>query len=258
MKSEYIIRNSKDNNEIEKESDNYEKLQKLFLAKNKINKNFWEKHNPNIEIISGDVNKKDTNFNDLLNSIEIEKHKLLKDIQTLTIGEICFAALSTQGISDDQFSYVVTHVTESSTKIPFLFPGEVLNIGFPGLPYVINQQNCRKLFNSLNVYSSLPNDTLVYPIKNSTLSNMEILKKIDPENFFVDDKLKWAMDMQKNNECAVGSRMIEERFYNPAFKLDDEINRKILGENNSINVKFENLIKLKEMIDGQINENTKI
>ena len=43
-----------------------------------------------------------------------------------------------------------------------------------------------------------------------------------------------------------------------AFRLDDEVNRKILGENNSMSGKFENLIRLKEKIDGQILENSKI
>lgn len=240
-----------------KEYKKYKKLREIFLLKNKFNKDFWLKHNPNTQIISGSPIPWDKNSYNL-ESYSLENNlanKYLNDIETLTIGEICFAALLTQGIHDDQYSFVVTHVTESSTKIPFLFSGEVLSIGFPGSPYILNRNHKEKLLKSLNIFSTLPNDTLVYPRKNCTLSNFEILKKIDSENFFIDDKLNWAKEMKRKNENAVGSRIIEEKFYNPAYRLDDEVIRKILGENETINVKFGNLISLKEKIDEQIRKN---
>jgi hydroxyacylglutathione hydrolase len=53
----------------------------------------------------------------------------MQDLQTMTIGDITIACLTTPGHLKEHVAYVVTHVTPTSTKIPFLFCGDTLFIG---------------------------------------------------------------------------------------------------------------------------------
>jgi len=248
----------------------HEKTKSVAVLKAKINNTFWREFRKETKIISGNPNpylihgSKEAKENEnAFNTLNTQQRKLISsipdkkmnDIETMSIGEICFASLYTPGISDDQYSFVLTHVSPTSTKIPFLFPGEVLSIGSCGIPYTNEADNCKKLYNSLKTLLSLPNDTLIYPKKNSTLENLEVCKKIDSENEFVKEKFKWAMDANRKNDNAVGSRLIEEKFINPVFRLDDPVYVKILGENLNYYRKFENFIKLKELIYNQIESN---
>ena len=53
----------------------------------------------------------------------------MQDLSTMTIGDITLACLTTPGHLEEHVSFVVTHVTPTSTKIPFLFCGDTLFIG---------------------------------------------------------------------------------------------------------------------------------
>lgn len=241
-----------------------EKIKKISELKLNINNNFWREFrkdliiitgNPIGNVIPGSIDEKSKKSKSEYKFYNSFSDKLMQDVETKSIGEFCLASLYTPGISDDQYSYVVTHVNETSTKIPFLFPGEVLSIGSCGFPYVINTENSKKLYDSLKILSSLPNDTLIYPNNNNTLENLEICLKIDSENEFVKEKFKWAQDSLKKNENAVGSRLIEEKFINPVFRLDDSLYSKILGEGLNHYKKFENFLRLKELIFNKIKTN---
>lgn len=54
---------------------------------------------------------------------------LMKDLETMTIGDICICCMETPGHTEDHVSYIVTHVTPTSTKIPLLFCADTLFIG---------------------------------------------------------------------------------------------------------------------------------
>lgn len=56
----------------------------------------------------------------------LKQENAMKDIQTMTIGELCVCCLHTPGHTQDHCVYVVTHVTPDSTKTPFLFSGDTL------------------------------------------------------------------------------------------------------------------------------------
>lgn len=47
----------------------------------------------------------------------------------MELGDICICCLETPGHTQDSVSFVITHVTPESTKIPFLFTGRTLEIG---------------------------------------------------------------------------------------------------------------------------------
>jgi len=50
----------------------------------------------------------------------------MNDLETLTIGEFCICCMETPGHTADHCSFIVTHVAEESTKIPFLFCGDTM------------------------------------------------------------------------------------------------------------------------------------
>lgn len=53
----------------------------------------------------------------------------MSDLQTMTLGDLCICCMETPGHTTDHVSFVVTHVTPESTKIPFLFCGDTLFVG---------------------------------------------------------------------------------------------------------------------------------
>ncbi len=253
---------------LEKNEEIFSKISNISELKAKINKSFWEEFRKELKITSGNPlgnlvlgskeeiqKKKIFESNKYLKTLNDIPNKKMNDIETVSIGEICFATLHTPGLSEDQYSIVITHVSNNSTKIPFLFPGEILQIASCGMPYANSFENCKKLFDSLKIYLSLPNDTLIYPNKNTALDNLDMCKKIDSQNEFITDKIKWAQESQKRNDNVVGSRLIEERFINPVYRLDESVYSKIFGDGSNRYKKFENFIKLKELINKQIEIN---
>ena len=79
----------------------------------------WKQARPELEIISG-------------NHPEVEipyATQKMNDLDTMTIGDLTFACLNVPGHTKEHVAFVVTHVTETSTKIPFLFSADTLFIG---------------------------------------------------------------------------------------------------------------------------------
>ena len=79
----------------------------------------WKELRPSLQIIAGNL------YPDLIPGANV----ILKDLQTMEIGDICICCIETPGHTKDHVSYVVTHVTPQSTKTPFLFCGDTLFIG---------------------------------------------------------------------------------------------------------------------------------
>ncbi len=73
----------------------------------------------------------------------------LKDLQTMSVGEICICAMETPGHTAEHVSYIITHVTPESTKTPFLFSGDTLFVG--GCGRLLDEEFCvaEDLFYSL-------------------------------------------------------------------------------------------------------------
>ena len=162
-----------------------------------------------IKIVSGD------DENDIVPLAEV----FMKDLETLQIGELCVACLKTPGHIPSSVCFVVTHVSENSTKTPFLFTGDTLFIGGCGRVF---QGTHEQLYNSLKTISYLPNDTLIFCGHEYTEKNLEFCLKVDPDNEVLKDKMKWTKDMRSKNEFTMGSRLIEEKMYNPFLRAGDD------------------------------------
>ena len=151
----------------------------------------------------------------------------MKDLETMTLGEFCIACMHTPGHIKSHVCLVVTHVAEKSTKIPFLFCGDTLFIGGCGRVFDGTHE---QLYNSLKTLSYLPNDTFVFPGHEYTQKNLEFCLKLDPENEFLKDKYEWVKDMRKKGEFTVGSRLIEEKLYNPFLRCGEDYYLQLTGE----------------------------
>lgn len=179
----------------------------------------WKKYRGNeVQIVSGKTES------ELIPNTD----KFLNDLEILNIGELCIACMHTPGHTKSSVCYVVTHVTENSTKIPFIFSGDTLFVG--GCGRVFNGTH-EELYNSLKTLTYLPNDTLVFPGHEYAEKNLEFALKLDPENDFLKDKYEWVKKTRLQREFTVGSRLIEERLYNPFLRCGDSYYLSITGEN---------------------------
>ncbi len=154
--------------------------------------------------------------------------KLMNDLETMTIGELCIACMHTPGHTKSAVSYIITHVAENSNKIPLLFSGDTLFIG--GCGRVFNGSHA-ELYESLKKLTYLPNDTLVFPGHEYAKKNLEFCMKLDPNNDFLKDKYEWVEKTTKIGDFTVGGRLIEERLYNPFLRAGDEYYLSLTGEN---------------------------
>jgi hydroxyacylglutathione hydrolase len=155
--------------------------------------------------------------------------KELKDLESFNIGEFCVACLYTPGHKRSHTCYVITHVSDNSTKVPFLFSGDLLFIGGCGK---VLDGTYQDLYESLRKVNYLPNDTLIFCGHEYTIKNLEFIMKLDPKNPIVIEKLEWAKKMVEEKQFTVGSRLIEEKMYNPFLRSGDKYYLDLLNEKN--------------------------
>lgn len=183
------------------------------------NKKWKEVRGNSIKIYSGDNKDDPVMFSDMK----------LKNLESFTIGEFCISCIYTPGHKKSHVSYVITHVSDVSTKVPFLFCGDTLFIGGCGR---VLDGTYEELYQSLKTLSYLPNDTLIFCGHEYTIKNLEFIMKFDPDNPIVIEKLKWATKMLEEKQFTVGSRLIEEKLYNPFLRCGDKFYLELLNEKN--------------------------
>lgn len=140
-----------------------------------------------------------------------EVNRVVSDGQILQVGELSIYCMHTPGHSSADVSYLVTQVTPTSTKTPFLFSGDVLSCGGAG-----PAENLAKMQASLDSLRNLPNETLIYPGHEATAENLAFAKMLEPDNPFVTKKLDWVKE--RKGQVNVGSPISEERLYNPFLR----------------------------------------
>jgi hydroxyacylglutathione hydrolase len=168
----------------------------------------------------------------------------LKDLETMTIGDICIACMETPGHTEDHVSFIVTHVTPTSTKIPFLFCADTLFIAGCGR---LLGGTAEQLFFSLQKLMHLPNETLVFCAHEYTLANLQFAKYVEPNNPMIDAKIKQCEQIRAQNEFTVGSKLMEERFFNPFIRCaSEDYFKELTGEPNDPVRAFAKIRKLKD------------
>jgi hydroxyacylglutathione hydrolase len=179
--------------------------------------NAWKEYRNDVEIVTG------TNKDDLVPAAT----KFMNDLETFSLGELCIACMHTPGHIPSHVCWVITQVTENSTKLPFLFCGDTLFIG--GCGRVFNGTH-EQLYNSLQTLGYLPNDTLVFCGHEYTANNLKFALKLDPENDFIKDKIEWVDKLRTDGQFTVGSRLVEEKLYNPFMRCNDRYYKDLTNE----------------------------
>jgi hydroxyacylglutathione hydrolase len=95
--------------------------------------------------------------------------------------------MDTPGHTEDHVSFVIHHISPTSTKIPFLFCADTLFIGGCGR---LLGGTAEQLFYSLQRLINLPSETLVFPAHEYTLQNLSFAKYIEPNNPMIDKKIE--------------------------------------------------------------------
>ena len=185
----------------ELEERNHAKLRYIFTTHghwDHVNGNAeWKKNRPDLEIVTGNCPDVDIPG----------ATKRMNDLDTMTIGDLTFACLDVPGHTKEHVAFAVTHVTETSTKIPFLFSGDTLFTGGCGRIFT---GTAEQLFYSLQKLINLPYDTLLFCGHEYTKSNLKFAKFVDPDNIYVDVKMEQVDDILSRGQFTVGTRLGDE------------------------------------------------
>ena len=96
----------------------------------------------------------------------------------------------TPGHTEACSSFLITEVSENSTKTPFLFCGDALFIGGCGRVF---SGDFKAMYESLMLLKSLPNETLVFCGHEYTKNNLMFALGVDPSNPILKAKYDWAI-----------------------------------------------------------------
>ncbi|CAG9322743.1 unnamed protein product [Blepharisma stoltei] len=163
----------------------------------------WHRVHPELQIIGG------SQFFPYVQPVE--------DGKIIFVGDLCIYCMKTPGHTEHDISYVITEVSENSTKTPVVFPGDTLFIGGVGEAYTGKYD---LLYNSVRTLKSLPNETIIFSSHFNALENIAFAHMIESENFVLKEKLKWAKEQRESKKLICSSILAEERLYNPYFRTD--------------------------------------
>lgn len=156
------------------------------------------------------------------------------------VGDFCIYFMRTPGVSETETSYVVTEVSENSTKTPVVFTGSTLLTGGCG-----NFVNSSQMLNSLLSLRNLPSETLIFPAVEAAAQLLMFSKIIDSNNEFVNKKLD---EVKQGSDKNVGQMLGIERLYNPFLRCDQKYFKDLFDVKDNLAC-FE---KMKKMMDKLI------
>ncbi|KAG2214355.1 hypothetical protein INT47_000911 [Mucor saturninus] len=134
------------------------------------------------------------------------KH-ILKDGDTVQLGELNIRALSTTGHTMDHLCYYIDHEDDRA-----VFTGDCLFSSGCGRFFEGTPSDMHKAFSKL---VELPDDTKVYFGHEYTISNLKFAQHVEPENKDVTEKLAWAQRIG----CTTPSFMANEKLTNPFLRV---------------------------------------
>lgn len=156
------------------------------------------------------------------------------------VGDLCIYSMRTPGVSEMETSYVVTEVSENSTKTPIVFTGTTLLTGGCG-----NFTNSSQMLNSLFSLRNLPSETLVFPAMEAAAQLLMFSKIVDSNNEFVNKKLE---EVKQGSDKNIGQMLGIERLYNPFLRCDQKYFKDLFDAKDNLAC-FE---KMKKMMDKLI------
>ena len=97
-----------------------------------------------------------------------------------------------------------------------LFSGDVLFKGGCGRLF---EGTAKHMHHSLQSLLALPEDTLVYPAHEYTLSNLRFAQHYDPDNPLVQDHIDKDSQKRQRDQCTLPTTIATELLINPFLRL---------------------------------------
>ena len=101
-------------------------------------------------------------------------------------------------------------------------------------------------YDSLEKLKIFPNDTLIFPSIDNALHNYIFTKSLDPNNEFLEAKMKIAKSNIEKQQMNVPVSLFEEKLTNPFLRCNESYYKMLTGENDPVKV----FTKLKKFKDG--------
>lgn len=127
-----------------------------------------------IKIIAGDAEQDTNSFYTVL----------AQDLKPIIIGDLSICFLKAPGHTLDSYIIAITHVNESSTKLPILFTGDTLLLCSVG-----EITDYEAIHTSLQRIKGFPGETLIFPGHRLQKENLLFAKTLDPSNPAINIKL---------------------------------------------------------------------
>ncbi|KAI8642946.1 beta-lactamase-like protein [Parasitella parasitica] len=162
---------------------------------------------------------------------------ILKDNETIQLGDLTIKALSTTGHTMDHICYYIAHGQDRA-----VFTGDCLFSSgcgrfFEGTP--------ADMWRALSKLLLLPDDTKVYFGHEYTVSNLKFAQHVEKDNQDIQKKLEWA----KQVGCTTPSTIENEKLTNPFMRVDLPAVAKLITHDSSSSV-TNVLGKLRKMKDN--------
>lgn len=120
----------------------------------------------------------------------------------------------------------MTHITETSTKTPIIFTGNLMTYGSIG-----NFSDPQMMINDFQILQSMPPSSIILPRYNELEQNLEWISLLEKNNDFCDSLKKYLQE----NGLMVNGLLGSEQLYNPYFRLNDDFYKEITQEEDIIN-----------------------
>ncbi|KRX01614.1 hypothetical protein PPERSA_00321 [Pseudocohnilembus persalinus] len=157
--------------------------------------------------------------------------KTVQELVPFSVGELAICFLHTPGHTSDSCTIAVTHVSETSTKLPFLFTGDLLLAGSIGS---VHDEDFSAVQKSLFKLQAFPNETFIFPSHDANLKDLLFAKTLDPKNEVLNIKIEACKEAQEKNTYLLPTSLIEEKNYNPYLRLHEKKFQDLLEEKDQV------------------------
>ncbi|XP_062907469.1 probable hydrolase PNKD isoform X3 [Mobula hypostoma] len=152
------------------------------------------------------------------------KHCPILDKQTIEVGNLRFQALFTPGHTVGHMIYVLDGEPHNSPNC--LFSGDLVFLSGCGR---IFEGSSSLMLSSLDVVSSLGDETLLWPGHEYAQDNLMFAASVEPNNPAIFTKLEWVLRQRHQNHCTCPSTIGEEKEYNPFLRTHSSSLHDALG-----------------------------
>ncbi|XP_062907467.1 probable hydrolase PNKD isoform X1 [Mobula hypostoma] len=146
------------------------------------------------------------------------------DKQTIEVGNLRFQALFTPGHTVGHMIYVLDGEPHNSPNC--LFSGDLVFLSGCGR---IFEGSSSLMLSSLDVVSSLGDETLLWPGHEYAQDNLMFAASVEPNNPAIFTKLEWVLRQRHQNHCTCPSTIGEEKEYNPFLRTHSSSLHDALG-----------------------------